>query len=184
FVLGVLLIILLGGGSYWDVFPIRGLTSDNFDQLSAWGQIKDYAHHMVLPTICLVVNSFAVMTVLTKNSILDNIRQQYVLTARAKGVTERWVLWKHVFRNSMIPLVTGFAGSFLTVFFTGSLLIETLFSLDGLGLLSYTAVISRDYPIVMASQFFFMLMIIVGNLLNDITYVVVDPRINFEQMAE
>src|SRR5690606_41637914 len=144
----------------------------------------DDGHPIVFATIDLVVDSFAVTTVLTKISILDNIRKQYVLTARAKGVEERWVLWKHVFRNSMIPLGTGFAGSFLTVFVTGSRLIETLFSLDGLGLLSYTAVISRDYPIVMASQFFFMLMIIVGNLLNDITYVVVDPRINFEQMAE
>lgn len=180
FVLGVLLILLFGGGSFWDVFPIRGLVSDNFETLSNWEKTKDYLHHMVLPMICLNIGSFAVMTSLTKNTVLDNMKMQYVLTARSKGVGEKMILWKHVFRNSMIPLVTGFAGSFLTMFFAGSLLIETLFSLDGLGLLSFNSVMSRDYPVVMASQFFFSLLFVVGNLLSDIMYVLVDPRISFD----
>jgi len=184
FVLGVLLILLFGGGTFWDVFPIRGLVSDNFAMLSNWGKIKDYLDHLVLPLICLNIGSFAVMTALTKNTVIENMQQQYVLTARAKGVRARWVLWKHVFRNSMIPLVTGFASSFLAMFFTGSLLIETLFSLDGLGLLSFNSVMNRDYPVVMATQFFFSLLYVVGNLLSDVLYVVVDPRINFDQMAE
>ena len=184
FVLGVLLIWLFGGGSFWDVFPIAGLHSDNFDALNHWEKFKDTLHHLVLPLICLNIGSFAVMTTLTKNTVVDNMRQQYVLTARAKGVKERWVIWRHVFRNSMIPLVTGFAGSFLTMFFTGSLLIETLFSLDGLGLLSYKSVMARDYPVVMASQFFFSVLFVLGNLLSDIMYVVVDPRITFDQVAE
>ena len=184
FVLGVLLIWLLGGGSFWDVFPIAGLHSDNFDALNNWDQFKDTIHHLVLPLICLNIGSFAVMTTLTKNTVVENMRQQYVLTARAKGVKERWVIWRHVFRNSMIPLVTGFAGSFLTMFFSGSLLIETLFSLDGLGLLSYKSVMARDYPVVMASQFFFSVLFVLGNLLSDILYVVVDPRITFDQVAE
>lgn len=183
FVLGVLLILLFGGGTFWDIFPIRGLISDNFASLSTWGKIKDYLHHLVLPLICLNIGSFAVMTSLVKNTVIENMKQQYVLTARAKGVGGRTVLWKHVFRNSMIPLVTGFAGSFLTMFFGGSLLIETLFSLDGLGLLSFTSVIARDYPVVMATQFFFSLLFVVGNLMSDVLYVVVDPRINFDEMA-
>jgi microcin C transport system permease protein len=183
FVLGVLLILLFGGGTFWDIFPIRGLVSDNFATLSTWGKIKDYLHHLVLPLICLNIGSFAVMTSLVKNTVIENMKQQYVLTARAKGVGGRTVLWKHVFRNSMIPLVTGFAGSFLTMFFGGSLLIETLFSLDGLGLLSFTSVIARDYPVVMATQFFFSLLFVLGNLMSDVLYVVVDPRINFDEMA-
>ncbi len=184
FVLGVLLILLFGGGSFWDVFPIRGLTSDNFATLDTWGKIKDYAHHLVLPLICLNIGGFAVMTALVKNTVIDNMQQLYVLTARAKGVTARWVLWKHIFRNSMIPLVTGFAGSFLTMFFGGSLLIETLFSLDGLGLLSFQSVMQRDYPVVMATQFFFSLLFVIGNLMSDIMYVLVDPRIDFGAMVE
>lgn len=184
FVLGVLLILLFGGGSFWDVFPIRGLVSDNFANLDTWGKFKDYAHHLILPLICLNIGSFAVMTALVKNTVIENMKQQYALTARAKGVRERWVLWKHIFRNSMIPLVTGFAGSFLTMFFGGSLLIETLFSLDGLGLLSFNAVMGRDYPVVMASQFFFSLLFVVGNLMSDIMYVVVDPRIDFSAKTE
>lgn len=184
FVLGVLLIILFGGGSFWDIFPISGLVSDHFESLSIMGKILDYLHHMALPLICLVIGNFAVMTALTKNTVLDNMKRQYVLTARSKGVVEKWVLWKHVFRNSMIPLVTGFAGSFLAMFFAGSLLIETLFSLDGLGYLSFSSVMARDYPVVMANQYFFSVLFVVGNLLSDILYVLVDPRINFEQMAE
>ena len=183
FVLGVLLIVLLGGGSFFNLFPIRGLTSDNFSSLSPLAQMFDYLHHLALPLLCLTIGSFAVMTVLTKNTILENMRMQYVLTAKAKGLTGRRVLWKHVFRNSMIPLVTGFAGSFLTMFFTGSLLIETLFSLDGMGLLSFNAVMSRDFPVVMATQFFFSLLFVIGNLLSDILYVVVDPRIDFGSLS-
>lgn len=183
FVLGVLLIVLFGGGSFWDVFPIRGLTSDNFESMTRWQQLLDYAHHLVLPIICLSIGSFAVMTALTKNTVLENMKQLYVLTARAKGLDERVVLWKHVFRNSMIPLVTGFAGSFLTMFFSGSLLIESLFSLDGIGLLSFNSVMARDYPVVMASQFFFSLLFVVGNLLSDVMYVMVDPRIDFDQVT-
>ena len=183
FVLGVLLILLFGGGTFWDVFPIRGLVSDNFETLSSWGKFKDYLDHLILPLICLNIGSFAVMTSLVKNTVIENMKQQYVVTARAKGVEARMVLWKHVFRNSMIPLVTGFAGSFLTMFFGGSLLIETLFSLDGLGLLSFSSVIARDYPVVMATQFFFSLLFVLGNLMSDVLYVVVDPRINFDEMA-
>ena len=184
FVLGVLLMWLFGGGSFWDVFPIRGLHSDHYASLSSWEQTLDTARHLVLPLICLNIGGFAVTTILTKNTVLDNLKQQYVLTARAKGLGERSVLWKHVFRNSMIPLVTGWAGQFLTMFFGGSLLIETLFSLDGLGLLSYESVMHRDYPVVMASQFFFSLLFVVGNLFSDLMYVAVDPRINFDEMGE
>jgi len=184
FVLGVLLIWLFGGGSFWDVFPIRGLHSDHYDTLSPWGQFKDTLHHLVLPLICLNIGSLAVMTALTKNTVLENLKEQYVLTAKAKGLSNGRVLWVHIFRNSMIPLVTGFAGNFLTMFFGGSLLIETLFSLDGLGLLSYQSVMARDYPVVMASQYFFSLLFVLGNLFGDIMYVMVDPRISFEAMAE
>jgi microcin C transport system permease protein len=184
FVLGVLLIVLFGGGSFWDVFPIRGLVSDNFDSLTTMGKIFDYIHHLTMPIICLMIGSFAVMTVLTKNTVMENLQQQYVLTARAKGVTSCRVIFKHVLRNSLIPLVTGFADSFLAMFFAGSLLIETLFSLDGMGLLSFHAVMTRDYPVVMASQFFFSLLFVFGNLLSDLLYVVVDPRINFDQLLD
>ncbi len=179
FVLGVFLIVLFGGGSFWDVFPIRGLVSDNFHTLGPWDKLVDYLKHLCLPIICMTIGSFAVLTNLTKNTVIENIRQQYVLTARSKGLSENVVIWKHTFRNSMIPLVTGFAGSFLTVFFGSSLLIETIFSLDGLGLLSYQAVIKRDYPIVMANLYFFSLLYVFGNLLSDLMYVLVDPRISF-----
>ncbi|MFK7823099.1 MAG: ABC transporter permease subunit [Oligoflexales bacterium] len=180
FVLGVFLIVLFGGGSFWDLFPIRGLVSDNFDSLSTFGKFLDYLHHLILPITCMTIGSFAVMTNLTRNTVLEHIKQQYVLTARSKGLSETIIIWKHVLRNAMIPLVTGFAGGFLTIFFGSSLLIETLFSLDGLGLLSYESVIKRDYPVVMANLFFFSLLYIVGNLLSDIMYVLVDPRISFE----
>ncbi len=180
FVLGVLLILLFGGGSYWDVFPIRGLVSDNFATLSTSDKILDYLHHLVLPLICLNIGSFAVMTSLTKNTVIDCMEQMYVLTAKAKGLSYKVVLYKHIFRNTLIPLVTGFAGNFLGMFFAGSLLIETLFSLDGLGLLSFNSVMSRDYPVVMATQYFFALLFVVGNLISDIMYVIVDPRINFD----
>ncbi len=180
FVLGIFLIVLLGGGSFWDVFPLRGLTSDNFAQLSALDRVMDYLWHLVLPLTCYVIGSFSVLTLLTKNSFLDEINRQYVYTARAKGLSENVVLWKHVMRNAMIPVILGFPGSFLSLFFSGSILIETLFSLDGLGLLSYESIISRDYPVVMATLFFFYLLALASNLLSDLSLILVDPRISFE----
>lgn len=180
FVLGVLLIWLFAGGNIFDWFPLNGMVSLNHENLGFWGRLTDRLHHLVLPMICMTIGSFAIMTSLTKNTVIDNLKQQYVTTARAKGLGNRAVLLKHVFRNSMIPLVTGFAGSFLTMFFSGSLLIEKLFSLDGLGLLSFNSVIQRDYPVVMASQYFFSLLFVISNLLSDLIYVVVDPRIDFE----
>jgi len=182
FVLGIMLLVLLGGGSFWDVFPLRGLTSDNWDELSLIGKIGDYLWHITLPVISLVVGSFAVMTMLTKNSFLEEIRKQYVLTARAKGLTETTVLYKHVFRNAMIPLVTSFPGAFIGAFFAGSILIETIFSLDGLGLLSYESIIKRDYPVVLGTLYLFTLIGLVAKLLTDICYVWVDPRIQFESL--
>lgn len=180
FVLGVLLLILFGGGSFWALFPLGGMTSDDWDSFSSWHKISDYLWHMVLPITASVVGNFAVMTLLTKNVFLEEIRRQYVYTARAKGLSERRILWKHVFRNAMIPLITGFPAAFLGAFFTGSLLIETLFSLDGLGLLSYEAVVKRDYPVVMGTLYVFTLMGLLAKLLSDISYVLVDPRIHFD----
>ncbi|MEO5345937.1 MAG: microcin C ABC transporter permease YejB [Magnetococcus sp. YQC-9] len=180
FVLGVLLIVLFGGGSFLDLFPIRGLVSDNWTELSLWGRITDYLWHMVLPVTASVVGSFAVMTMLTKNSFLEEISKQYVLTARAKGITENAVLYRHIFRNALIPLVTGFPGAFVAAFFSGSLLIETIFTLDGLGLLGYESVINRDYPVVLATLYFYTLLGLLTKLITDLTYVVADPRITFE----
>lgn len=179
FVLGVALLVLFGGGTFLQLFPLRGLTSDNWDQLSVAGKVLDYLWHIALPVTASVVGSFAVTTMLTKNTFLEEIRKQYVLTARAKGLPERKVLYKHVFRNAMIPLVTGFPSAFIGAFFTGSLLIETLFSLDGLGLLSYEAVIKRDYPVVMGTLYLFTLIGLVTKLITDLCYVLVDPRVQF-----
>ena len=183
FVLGIALLVLFGGGSFWDLFPLRGLTSDNWEQLSMFGKITDYLWHMVLPVTAMVMGNFAVMTMLTKNSFIEELRKQYVLTARAKGLGENTVMYKHVFRNAIIPLITGFPGAFIGAFFTGSLLIETIFSLDGLGLLSYDAVMKRDYPVVMGSLYLFTLLGLLAKLLTDISYVLVDPRIQFESMG-
>ncbi len=180
FVLGVVLLVLFGGGSFWQVFPLRGLTSDNFAQLSVAGKVMDYLWHIAMPVTAMVVGSFAVTTMLTKNTFLEEIRRQYVLTARAKGLSETTVLYKHVFRNALIPLVTGFPAAFVGAFFTGSLLIETLFSLDGLGLLSYESVMKRDYPVVMGTLFLFTLIGLVTKLVTDLAYVWVDPRVKFE----
>ncbi|MEG3641036.1 microcin C ABC transporter permease YejB [Magnetococcus sp. PR-3] len=180
FVLGIMLLVLFGGGSFWDIFPLRGLVSDNWESLSWPAQIADYLWHMVLPITASVVGSFAVMTMLTKNSFLEEISKQYVITARAKGLGERQVLYGHVFRNALIPLVTGFPSAFVGAFFSGSLLIETIFSLDGLGLLGYESIINRDYPVVMATLYFFTLLGLISKLITDITYVLVDPRITFE----
>jgi microcin C transport system permease protein len=180
FVLGVLLIVLFGGGSFWDVFPLRGLTSDNWDELSSIGKFTDYLWHITLPVAASVISTFALKTLLTKNTFLEEISRQYVLTARAKGLSERRVLWKHVFRNALLPLVTGFPGAFIAAFFTGSLLIETLFSLDGLGLLSYESINSRDYPVVLSSLYLLTLIGLLTKLVGDIAYVLVDPRIKFD----
>ena len=182
FMLGLTLLVLFGGGSFWDLFPLRGLTSDNWNEFSWIDKILDYLWHMVLPITSMMIGSFATMTLLTKNSFLEEIRKQYVLTARAKGLTENTVLYKHVFRNAIIPLVTGFPGAFIGAFFTGSLLIETIFSLDGLGLLSYESILKRDYPVVLGTLYIFTLLGLVAKLLTDISYVLIDPRIQFESV--
>jgi microcin C transport system permease protein len=184
FVLGVLLIVLFGGGSFWSVFPLRGLVSDNWHELSLGSQILDYLWHMVLPITATAIGSLAVMTMLTKNSFLEEIRKQYVLTARAKGLPENQVLYKHVFRNGIIPIITGFPGYFVASFFTGSLLIETIFSLDGMGLLAYESVLNRDYPVVLGTLYFFTIIGLISRLLSDLSYVLVDPRISFEGLDE
>ena len=178
FVLGVALLVVFGGQLQW--FPLRGLTSANWDQLSLGGKIVDYLWHITLPVLAMVFGSFAVTAMLTKNAFLEEIRKQYVLTARAKGLDERRVLWKHVFRNALIPIITGFPAAFIGAFFTGSLLIETLFSLDGLGLLSYESVIRRDYPVVLGTLYLFTLIGLVTKLISDLSYVVVDPRVKFD----
>lgn len=184
FVLGITLLVLFGGGSFWSVFPLRGLVSDNWEELGWFAKITDYLWHMVLPITASVVGSFAVMTMLTKNSFLEEIRKQYVLTARSKGLSENTILYKHVFRNAMIPLVTGFPAAFIGAFFSGSLLIETIFSLDGLGLLSYESVIKRDYPVVLGTLYLFTLLGLIAKLLSDLAYVLIDPRIQFESIEK
>ncbi len=180
FVLGVALLVLFGGGSFLQWFPLRGLTSAGWEEMSWGARIVDYLWHITLPVTASVLGSFAVVTILTKNAFLDEIRKQYVMTARAKGLDERKVLWKHVFRNALIPIITGFPSAFIGAFFAGSLLIETLFSLDGLGLLSYESVIRRDYPVVMGSLFLFTLIGLVTKLISDLCYVWVDPRVKFD----
>jgi len=182
-VFAVLLMVLFAGGSYWKVFPLRGLTSDGWDQLSMVGKALDYLWHICLPTIAITISSFATLTLLTKNSFLDEINKQYVMTARAKGLTEGRVLYGHVFRNAMLIVIAGFPGLFLSVLFSGSLIIETIFSLDGLGLLGYNAAVSRDYPVVFGSLYAFGLISLVIGIVSDFTYVLVDPRIDFERRA-
>jgi microcin C transport system permease protein len=182
FVLGIVLIVLFGGGSFWSVFPLRGLVSDNWAEMGLMMKILDYLWHMVLPITASAVGSLAVMTLLTKNSFLEEIRKQYVLTARAKGLAEEQVLYGHVFRNAIIPIITGFPGYFIASFFTGSLLIETIFSLDGMGLLAYQSVVNRDYPVVLGTLYFFTLIGLVSRLLSDLSYVLVDPRISFRHV--
>jgi microcin C transport system permease protein len=179
FVLGVVLLVYFAGGTFVQWFPLRGIVSTNWDQLSVMGKITDYLWHITLPVFAMVIGGFAVITILTKNSVLEEIRKQYVLTARAKGVDERNVLWRHVFRNALIPIMTGFPAAFVAAFFTGSLLIETLFSLDGLGLLSYESVIRRDYPVVFGSLFVFTVIGLITTLIRDLSYLWVDPRVRF-----
>jgi microcin C transport system permease protein len=184
FVLGLLLIVFFAGGTFLDWFPLRGLTSDNWEELSWPARIADYLWHLALPLTCLVIGSFAVMTMLTKNTFVEELRKQYVLVARAKGLSPRRVLYKHVFRNALIPIITGFPAAFIGAFFAGSVLIETLFSLDGLGLLAYESVIRRDYPVVLGSLYLFTLIALVVKLISDLLYVVVDPRVQFTSAAK
>ncbi|HEY4863471.1 MAG TPA: microcin C ABC transporter permease YejB [Xanthobacteraceae bacterium] len=180
FLFAILLIVLFAGGSFYSIFPLRGLTSDNFALLPWWQKILDYAWHMTLPIVSMALGAFATMTLLTKNSFLDEIRKQYVVTARMKGLSERRVLYGHIFRNAMLIIIAGFPGAFIHAFFTGSLLIETIFSLDGLGLLGFESVLNRDYPVVFATLYIFSLVGLVVNLISDLAYTWVDPRIDFE----
>ena len=180
FLFAILLIILLAGGSFLDLFPLRGLTSDNWASLPWPEKILDYLWHLALPLTAMALSAFATTTLLTKNSFLDEIRKQYVMTARAKGLTEGQVLYGHVFRNAMLIVIAGFPGAFISAFFTGALLIETIFSLDGLGLLSFESVLNRDYPVVFANLYIFSLMGLAVNLISDLTYTWIDPRIDFE----
>ncbi len=180
FMFAILLIILFAGGRFLDLFPLRGLASDNWASLTWWQQITDYLWHLVLPVLSMVIGGFAGLTMLTKNSFLDQINMQYVQTARAKGLTERRVLYGHVFRNAMLIVIAGFPSAFISILFTGSLLIEMIFSLDGLGLLGFEAAITRDFPVIFGTLFFFSLLGLVMRLIGDLMYVVVDPRIDFE----
>ena len=181
FIFAIMLIVVFAGGSYFSWFPLRGLTSDNFESLSLFGKAVDYAWHLALPLLAMGIGAFATMTLLTKNSFLDEIRKQYVTTARAKGLTESQVLYGHVFRNAMLLVISGFPGAFLGAFFTGSLLIETVFSLDGLGYLTYKAALDRDYPIVFANLYIFTLVGLFVGLISDLMYTWIDPRIDFEK---
>jgi microcin C transport system permease protein len=180
FLFAVMLIILFAGGTFWSIFPLRGLVSDNWSDMSTLEQIADYFWHLVLPISAMTIGGFAGLTMLTKNSFLDQIHQQYVVTARAKGLTEKRILYGHVFRNAMLIVIAGFPSAFIGILFTGALLIEVIFSLDGLGLLGFEAAINRDYPVLFASLYFFSLLGLLLNLLGDLMYVAVDPRIDFE----
>ena len=180
FLFAILLIVLFAGGSFLDWFPLRGLTSGNWGELSFFEKIIDYFWHLTLPLLALMISAFAGLTMLTKNSFLDQINMQYVQTARAKGLTEGRVLYGHVFRNAMLIVIAGFPGAFIGILFTGSLLIEIIFSLDGLGLLGYEAALKRDYPVMFASLYMFGLLGLVVHLITDLTYVLIDPRIDFE----
>ena len=180
FLFAILLIVLFAGGNYFDLFPLRGLVSDNWEELSWIEKVLDYLWHLVLPVSALTIGGFATLTMLTKNSFLEEISKQFVLTARAKGISERRVLYGHIFRNAMLIIIAGFPAAFIGIFFTGSLLIEVIFSLDGMGLLSYDAVVKRDYPILFGTMFILTLIALFMQLVGDLVYVLVDPRIDFE----
>lgn len=180
FLFAILLLVLFAGGSYWQIFPLRGLTSDNFEELSALGKVADYFWHITLPVLASSISGFATLTLLTKNSFLDEIKKQYVVTAKAKGLSNNRVLYGHVFRNAMLIVIAGFPAVFIGVFFGGSLIIETIFSLDGLGRLGFEAAVARDYPVVFGTLFFFGLIGLLVGILSDLMYVFVDPRIDFE----
>ncbi len=179
FLFAILLLVMFAGGSYWQVFPLRGLTSDNWDQLSAFGKAKDYIWHIALPVTAYTIGAFATLTLLTKNSFLDEIKKHYVMTARAKGLSESRVLYGHVFRNAMLIVIAGFPSVFLGVFLGGSVIIETIFSLDGLGRLGFEAAVARDYPVIFGTLFIFGIIGLVVGILSDLMYVIVDPRIDF-----
>lgn len=181
FLFAILLIILFAGGTYFSWFPLRGLVSVNFEELSFLGKIIDYFWHMALPITALVIGGFATLTFLTKNSFLDEISKQYVVTARAKGLTENKILYGHVFRNAMIIVIAGFPAAFIGLFFTGSMLVEVIFSLDGLGLLGFQATLQRDYPLMFSTLYIFALLGLILSIISDITYTIVDPRIDFEK---
>ncbi len=183
FLFAVLLIVVFAGGRYLDWFPLRGLVSDNWSSLPWYKQALDYLWHMVLPVLAMVIGGFAGLTMLTKNSFLEEIGKQYVVTARAKGLSERHVLYGHVFRNAMLIVIAGFPGAFIGILFTGAMLIEVIFSLDGLGLLGFEAAINRDYPVMFGTLYFFTLLGLVMNLVGDVTYVMVDPRIDFDSRS-
>ena len=180
FLFAVFLIVFFAGGTYWQWFPLRGLTSSNWEELSLWGKIGDYFWHITLPVLTMVIGGFASLTMLTKNSFLDEINKPYVLTAKAKGLTENQVLYGHVFRNAMLIIIAGFPNMLIKMLFTGSLLVEVIFSLNGLGLLGYEAIMTRDYPVIFGTLYIFALLGLVLKLISDITYSLVDPRINFE----
>ncbi|PRX38377.1 microcin C transport system permease protein [Meinhardsimonia xiamenensis] len=180
FLFAILLLVLFAGGSYWKIFPLRGLTSENWEELSLIGKVLDYLWHITLPVIASTISSFATLTLLTKNSFLDEIKKQYVITAKAKGLSERQVLYGHVFRNAMLIVIAGFPGLFISVFFGSSIIIETIFSLDGLGRLGFEAAVARDYPVIFGTLFVFGLISLVVGILSDLMYVFVDPRIDFE----
>ncbi|WP_289149623.1 microcin C ABC transporter permease YejB [uncultured Salipiger sp.] len=181
FLFAILLLVLFAGGSYWQIFPLRGLTSDNWAQMSWPMKIADYFWHIALPVLASTISAFATLTLLTKNSFLDEIKKHYVMTARAKGLTERRVLYGHIFRNAMLIVIAGFPAVFIGVFFSGSLIIETIFSLDGLGRLGFEAAVARDYPVIFGTLFIFGLIGLVVGIISDLMYVLVDPRIDFEK---
>ena len=180
FLFAIFLIILFAGGTYFDFFPLRGLTSDNWEELGFFAKMADYFWHLTLPLLAYTIGGFATMTLLTKNSFLDEIKKLYVTTARAKGLTERRVLYGHIFRNAMLIIIASFPSAFFSIFITGSLLIETIFSLDGLGLLGFESLVNRDYPVVFGTLFIFSLLGLIITLISDLTYMMVDPRIDFE----
>ncbi|MBW1214179.1 microcin C ABC transporter permease YejB [Pantoea allii] len=180
FLFGIVLIVLFAGGSYFDWFPLRGLTSPQFDTLPWYGKVTDYLWHIALPVLATVIGGFATLTMLTKNAFLDEIRKQYVVTARAKGVSEGRILYNHVFRNAMLLVIASFPATFISMFFTSSVLIEVMFSLNGLGLLGFDATVQRDYPVMFGTLYIFTLIGLLMNILSDLTYTLVDPRINFE----
>lgn len=181
FLFAILLIVLFAGGSFWDIFPLKGLTSDNFHELSIWGKIKDYIWHLILPVACICVSGFASLTLLVKNSFLDEMGKSYILLAKSKGASDMRILYGHIFRNAMLLVIALFPATFVSMFFSSNLLIEIIFSLDGLGLLGYDSVITRDYPVVFGTLFIFTFIGLIVGIISDILYMVVDPRINFDK---
>lgn len=182
FLFAVLLIVLFAGGTYFQFFPLKGLTSDGWENFSFWHKISDYFWHITLPTICIVIGGIASLTMLTKNSFIDELSKQYVLTARAKGLSEHRILYHHVFRNAMMIIISGLPGLLIKILFTGSLLIEIIFSLNGMGLLGYEAIMTRDYPVIFGTLYIFALLGLILKLISDLTYSLVDPRVNFEKI--